>query len=75
MADIYDILAGNGRGEDKQIRKVFGQPSHVNEEEKEAMLSWNLTGKTIMHVDEWKIFFECPTIFLGTPQRIWEVDN
>ena len=31
--------------------------AYHNNEEKEAMLSWNLTGKTIMHVDEWKIFF------------------
>jgi SAM-dependent methyltransferase len=31
--------------------------AYHNEKEKEAMLSWNLTGKTIMHVDEWKEFF------------------
>ena len=28
-----------------------------NEEEKELMYTWNLTAKTIMHVDEWKTFF------------------
>ena len=28
-----------------------------NEEEKELMYAWNLTAKTIMHVDEWKTFF------------------
>ena len=27
------------------------------EEEKEAMLAWNLTAKTILHVDEWKELF------------------
>ena len=32
--------------------------AYHNNEEKEAMLSWNLTGKTIMHVDKWKIFFD-----------------
>lgn len=32
--------------------------AYHNNEEKEAMLSWNLTGKTIMHVDEWKLFFD-----------------
>lgn len=29
-----------------------------NEEEKQAMHAWNLTAKTIMHVDEWKSFFQ-----------------
>jgi hypothetical protein len=29
---------------------------HSNEE-KERMFAWNLTAKTIMHVDEWKAFF------------------
>ena len=32
--------------------------AYHNNKEKEAMLSWNLTGKTIMHVDEWKLFFD-----------------
>ncbi len=32
--------------------------AYHNDEEKEAMMAWNLTGKTIMHVDEWKQFFE-----------------
>lgn len=29
-----------------------------NDEEKERMFAWNLTAKTIMHVDEWKAFFK-----------------
>lgn len=29
-----------------------------NDEEKERMYAWNLTAKTIMHVDEWKDFFK-----------------
>ena len=31
--------------------------AYRNEEEKELMYHWNLTAKTIMHVDEWKAFF------------------
>jgi SAM-dependent methyltransferase len=31
--------------------------AYRDEEEKEAMYAWNLTAKTIMHVDEWKAFF------------------
>ena len=27
-----------------------------NEEEKERMEAWNLTAKTVMHVDDWKVF-------------------
>jgi SAM-dependent methyltransferase len=29
-----------------------------NEEEKERLLKWNLTAKTYMHVNEWKLLFE-----------------
>jgi len=32
--------------------------AYRNDEEKELMLAWNLTAKTIMHVDEWKAFFK-----------------
>lgn len=32
--------------------------AYRNDEEKEAMYAWNLTAKTIMHVDEWKKFFQ-----------------
>lgn len=31
--------------------------AYRNDEEKEMMENWNLTAKTIMHVDEWKSFF------------------
>jgi SAM-dependent methyltransferase len=47
----------------QEIERVSNERSFItvdayhNNEEKEAMLSWNLTGKTIMHVDEWKMFF------------------
>ena len=45
MADIYSILAGKGRGEDEHIRKVFGEPSHVNEVEKDAIDIYGLLGE------------------------------
>jgi SAM-dependent methyltransferase len=32
--------------------------AYRNDEEKENMYAWNLTGRTIMHVDQWKKFFE-----------------
>ena len=32
--------------------------AYRNEEEREAMNAWNLTAKTVMHVDEWKVFFK-----------------
>lgn len=32
--------------------------AYRNEEEKKKMEEWNLTAKTIMHVDEWKLFFK-----------------
>lgn len=48
----------------KEIERVSKGNSFItvdayrNEEEKEAMYAWNLTAKTIMHVDEWKQFFK-----------------
>ena len=47
----------------KEISRVSKEYSFItvdayrNEQEKEAMLAWNLTAKTIMSVDEWKKFF------------------
>jgi SAM-dependent methyltransferase len=32
--------------------------AYRNDEEKEAMMNWNLTARTIMHVNEWKAFFD-----------------
>jgi SAM-dependent methyltransferase len=32
--------------------------AYRNDEEKARMEAWNLTAKTIMHVDEWKAFFK-----------------
>lgn len=48
----------------KEIERVSKGSSFIvidayrNDEEKEAMYAWNLTAKTIMHVDEWKKFFQ-----------------
>jgi len=47
----------------KEIERVSKGKSYItvdayrNEEEKKRMFDWNLTAKTIMSVDEWKIFF------------------
>lgn len=45
----------------KDRRKMFIQvDAYSNDEEKERMKNWVLTGETIMHVDEWINFFkEC----------------
>ena len=48
----------------KEIQRVSKEGSFVtidaynNLEEKELMEAWNLTAKTMMHVDEWKLFFK-----------------
>ncbi len=48
----------------QEIERVSRKSSFItvdayrNDEEKELMYHWNLTAKTIMHVDEWKAFFK-----------------
>lgn len=48
----------------REIERVSRGKSYItvdayrNEEEKELMMMWNLTAKTIMQVDEWKSFFK-----------------
>lgn len=48
----------------REIERVSRRGSFItvdayrNDEEKELMEAWNLTAKTVMHVDEWKAFFE-----------------
>ena len=32
--------------------------AYSNNKEKEELMNWNLTAKTIKHVDDWKKFFE-----------------
>lgn len=47
----------------QEIERVSRKNSFItvdayrNDDEKELMNHWNLTAKTIMHVDEWKTFF------------------
>jgi len=47
----------------REIERVSRNGAYVtvdayrSDEEKERMFAWNLTAKTIMHVDEWKVFF------------------
>lgn len=47
----------------QEIERVSRGKSYItvdayrNNEEKELMMMWNLTAKTVMHVDEWKEFF------------------
>lgn len=47
----------------QEIERVKRQHSFItvdayrNDEEKQRMYDWNLTAKTVMHVDEWKTFF------------------
>ena len=38
-------------------RSFITVDAYRNDAEKELMYAWNLTAKTIMHVDEWKKFF------------------
>ena len=48
----------------QEIERVSSKNSFItvdayrNNEEKKRMENWNLTAKTIMHVEEWKNFFE-----------------
>ncbi len=48
----------------QEVERVARRGSFVtldayrNDEEKERMEAWNLTAKTMMHVDEWKLFFD-----------------
>lgn len=39
-------------------RSFITLDAYRDNEEKERMEAWNLTAKTMMHVDEWKVFFK-----------------
>lgn len=45
MADFYSILASKGRNEDKYLRNVLGETSHVNKVEKDAIDIYGLLGE------------------------------
>ena len=48
----------------QEIERVARRGSFItvdayrNDEERERMAAWNLTARTVMHVDEWKAFFD-----------------
>lgn len=48
----------------REVERVSKKHSFItldayrNDHEKELMQAWNLTAKTMMHVEEWKVFFE-----------------
>jgi SAM-dependent methyltransferase len=42
----------------KRIDSFITVDAYRNDDEKARMEAWNLTAKTIMHVDEWKAFFK-----------------
>jgi SAM-dependent methyltransferase len=48
----------------KEIERVKRKGAYITvdayhtDEEKQRMMAWNLTARTIMHVDEWKAFFK-----------------
>ena len=41
-----------------QKNKFIIVDAYRNDDEKKKMFAWNLTAKTIMHVDDWLKFFE-----------------
>ena len=41
-----------------QGRSFITVDAFRNDEEKELMAAWNLTARTVMHVAEWKSFFD-----------------
>ena len=48
----------------EELKRVTKKNSYIildaysNEKEKEELMNWNLTAKTIKHVNEWKKFFK-----------------
>ena len=50
---------GNALQEIERVgqNKFITVDAWTTEEEKNAMMAWNLTAKTMMHVDDWKQFF------------------
>jgi len=39
-------------------RSFITVDAYRTDQERQNMLDWNLTAKTVMHIDEWKIFFK-----------------
>ena len=61
---IHNLDKDRCRSALKEIERVSKYNAFItvdayrNEEEKKKMIDWNLTAKTIMSVDEWKVFFK-----------------
>lgn len=60
---IHNLDRGDCAVALREIERVARRGAFVtvdayrNDEEREAMYAWNLTARTILHVDEWKEFF------------------
>ncbi len=61
---IHNLEKDELKGALKEIQRVSAQDSFItvdafrDQEEKELMMAWNLTAKTILHVNEWKALFD-----------------
>jgi ubiquinone/menaquinone biosynthesis C-methylase UbiE len=61
---IHNLEEGELEKSLKEIQRVSKGRSFItvdayrNDEEKELMFAWNLTAKTILHVEEWKKLFQ-----------------
>lgn len=60
---IHNLEKNDLKNSIKEIERI-GKHAFIvldawhNEEEKDRMLNWNLTGRTLMHVDDWKKLFK-----------------
>ena len=64
ITTIHNLENNDLRNSLNEITRVTKKNSFItvdayrNEQEKERMEAWNLTAKTMMHVDQWKEFFK-----------------
>ena len=64
ITTIHNLAGDNLIASLREIMRVSRGGAYItvdayrNDEEKEAMFAWNLTAKTILHVDEWKEVFD-----------------
>ncbi len=60
---VHNLDVAECAGALREIERVARYGAFVtvdayrNEDERQAMFAWNLTAKTILHVDEWKVLF------------------
>jgi ubiquinone/menaquinone biosynthesis C-methylase UbiE len=61
---IHNLECGECAQALREIERVSRGKSYItvdayrDDKEKELMYLWNLTARTVMHVDEWKAFFK-----------------